>query len=244
MTQRLEGRRIVVTGGASGIGRAVAHRAAVEGAHVAVFDLPAQLAAVPAGQLPVACDVADAAAVEAAFAVVDEALGGVDGAVAAAGVGSDGSDCVAASLEHWQRLISVNLTGVFLTARAAVPRIAAAGGGALVLVASQLGLVGARRAPAYCASKGGVIALGRALALDHAAAGIRVNAVCPGPVDTPMFAASDGGRDVERLIAERIPARRIGRPDEIAAVVALLLADEAAYLTGAALPVDGGFTAQ
>jgi meso-butanediol dehydrogenase/(S,S)-butanediol dehydrogenase/diacetyl reductase len=114
----------------------------------------------------------------------------------------------------------------------------------VVHVASQLGLVGIIGSPAYCASKGGVIAFGRAMALDHAAESIRVNVVCPGPVDTPMFAASRGPENMDELLGTSIPLGRIGRPSELAAVIAFLLSDESSFLTGSVVAADGGWTAR
>jgi meso-butanediol dehydrogenase / (S,S)-butanediol dehydrogenase / diacetyl reductase len=164
--------------------------------------------------------------------------------VAAAGIGSEGGDCVETPLELWQQLLAVNLTGVFLSVRAAVPELRRNGRGSIVLIASQLGLVGTTRSPACCASKGGVIALARALALDHAHEDIRVNVVCPGPVETPMFAASSGPANLDAMLDSSIPLGRLGQPHEIAATIAFLLSDESSFLTGSVIAADGGWTAR
>lgn len=190
------------------------------------------------------CDVSDEAAVAEAFAAAASEFGRLDGLVAAAGIGSAGGDCVEIPLELWQRLLDVNLTGVFLSVRAAVPQLRRTGRGSIVLIASQLGLVGTTGSLGYCASKGGVIALGRALALDHAHQGIRVNVICPGPVETPMFAASSGPANLETLLDSSIPLRRLGQPHEIAATIAFLLSDESSFLTGSVVAADGGWTAR
>jgi dihydroanticapsin dehydrogenase len=190
------------------------------------------------------CDVTDEAAVVGAFAAASAKLGRLDGLVAAAGIGSEGGDCVETPLELWQQLLAVNLTGVFLSVRAAVPELRRNGRGSIVLIASQLGLVGTTKSPAYCASKGGVIALARALALDHAHEDIRVNVVCPGPVETPMFAASSGPANLNTLLDSSIPLGRLGQPHEIAATIAFLLSDESSFLTGSVVAADGGWTAR
>ena len=246
MTQRpLAGARVLVTGAGSGIGLATFRRLRADGARVVALDR--DLAALDDEGDDVVCcvcDVSNAQAMEQAFAAIGEALGGLDGAVAAAGLGSRTADCVSLPLAEWSETIAVNLTGVFLTVRGAVPLLRRSGGGSIVLVASQFGLVGTRGAPAYCAAKGGVVMLGKALALDHAGDGVRVNIVCPGPVETAMFARSTSARDRESLIASHIPAGRIGEPDEIAAMVAYLLGGESTYMTGSVVTLDGGWTAQ
>lgn len=240
---RLAGAVVAVTGAVSGIGRATLERALTEGAEVVAIDRAAgSLEESRPGVLALEADVSDPGDVDVAFRAIAERFGRLDGFVAAAGIGTEGGDCVETPLELWDQLIAVNLTGVFLTARRAVQLLRAGSGGSIVLVASQLGLVGTTGSPGYCASKGGVIALGRALALDHAAEAIRVNVICPGPVDTPMFAASSGPRNLAALLDHSVPLGRIGDPDEIAATIAFLLSAEASYMTGSVVAVDGGWT--
>jgi NAD(P)-dependent dehydrogenase (short-subunit alcohol dehydrogenase family) len=242
---RLDGRVLAITGAASGIGRAAVDRALAEGAAVAAIDRsPESIDDVGDRVLALRCDVSDPADVDAAFAAITRRFGRLDGFVASAGIGSEGGDCLETSVELWEQLIAVNLTGVFLTVRRAVELLRAGTGGSIVLIASQLGLVGTIGSPGYCASKGGVIALGRALALDHAAERIRVNVLCPGPVDTPMFTASSGPGNLTDLLAEAIPLHRIAEADEIAATIAFLLSSDSSYMTGSIVAVDGGWTAR
>lgn len=241
----LDGHVLAVTGAASGIGRATVERALEEGAAVAAIDrLPESLDDLGDRVLALRCDVSDPADVDAAFAAIAQRFGRLDGFVASAGIGIEGGDCVETSVRVWEQLIAVNLTGVFLTVRRAVQLLRSGRGGSIVLVASQLGLVGTIGSPGYCASKGGVIALGRALALDHAAEGIRVNVICPGPVDTPMFAASSGPKNLTQLLDEAIPLGRLAGADEIAATIGFLLSSDSAYMTGSVVVADGGWTAR
>lgn len=246
---RLVGRRVLITGAASGIGRATADLFVREGAGVALIDRDAPaLEAARAGcgaaaALP--ADVADGEAVERVVAQAARSLGGLDGVVNCAGI-----DLVAPLSEtgpaDWARVLAVNLTGPYLVCRAALPRLEAAGGGTIVNVASGAALRPLGDRSAYCASKAGLVMFGKALAIEVAAAGIRVNAVCPGIVDTPMFrasfeAAADPAAALE-AIKDRYAIRRVAEPVEIARAVLFLTSTESSYVTGAALAVDGGRT--
>lgn len=247
----MTGRRVVVTGGASGIGRAVVEELLRDGARVASLDRRAPDGSVAADDavraLP--CDVADEDAVTAAVEEAAAWMGGVDRLVTCAGV-TDGSPTDEMSLAIWRRLLDVNLTGTFLAVRACLPHLLRSDGAAVVTVASVGGLVAAGRSAAYDATKGGVIALSRSLAAEYADRGLRVNCVCPGLVSTDLAAnsAADpaGLSSVPRTaIGGRVTPllRRPGSPEEIAATVAFLLSDRSGFTTGAAIAVDGGYTA-
>jgi NAD(P)-dependent dehydrogenase (short-subunit alcohol dehydrogenase family) len=240
---QLHGRRVLVTGAASGIGRATCRRLAAEGAAVGALDLEEA----DEGDARAQADVSDPAAVTSAVDGLAEELGGLDGVVNAAGIGSFTGDVAATDPAEWERVLAVDLTGPYLVSRAALRHLRAAGGGAIVHVSSQYGLLGCADSPAYVAAKAGLVGLTRAMAVDHAGEGIRVACVCPGPVDTPMLhrGNAQGGefsRERER-VRGRILLDRVARPEEVAATIAFLLSDDAAYLTGTVLPVDGGWSA-
>jgi NAD(P)-dependent dehydrogenase (short-subunit alcohol dehydrogenase family) len=245
---RLQGRRVLVTGAASGIGRATAPRFAAEGALVALLGRDAEgleAAAREAGGEAIVCDLLDIPAIAPAVERAAAALGGLDGIVCAAGV-----DLVrrieAMSPEDWARVIGVNLTAPMLVCRATLPAMRGAGGGAIVLIASGAGLRPLPDRTAYCASKAGVVMFGKSLAIELSADNIRVNAICPGIIDTPMFRRSwERAADPQAelaVILDRYVIRRVGTPEEIAAAALYLMSDEAAYVTGTALAVDGGRT--
>jgi NAD(P)-dependent dehydrogenase (short-subunit alcohol dehydrogenase family) len=248
----LEGQRCLVTGGASGIGRATAEALAAEGARVAVLDIDREgagrVAAELEGGLALHADVANEAAMEAAFERVDREVGGLDVVVAGAGVAAEGS-LEEIEPTRFDAVVGVNLRGSYLAARLGIPRLRASGGGSLVFVSSNAGLVARAPDPVYGATKAAQLQLMRSLALSLAADRIRVNAVCPGPVDTPALWRDSGGRTHETLVGLLAPVplgRSLGRvatAEEVARAIVFLVSDEASYVTGAALPVDGGKTA-
>jgi 2-keto-3-deoxy-L-fuconate dehydrogenase len=237
-------RRVLVTGGASGIGAACVDRFQSDGCSVAALDRNASLLAMSSADVALACDVSDPDALAAAVAQAVARLGGLDVLVAAAGIASRGT-VADTDPEEWDRVIAVNLRGVYLTARSAIPHLRAAGGGAIVNIASQLGLVAAAGAAAYCASKGAVISLTRAMAVDHGPEGIRVNCVCPGPTDTPLLEPYFGGAGdpaAERRAYEAMQLHaRLVTAEEIAGAVAYLADPGSSSTMGAALVVDGGY---
>lgn len=250
---RMEGRVALVTGASSGIGRATALLLAEEDAAVALVALPGdELDAAAeacrergAGQaVAVATDVGDAAAVAEAFARAAE-LGPVDAVFNNAGIS------IVASLadttdEQWERQLRTNLTGSFWVGRQAARAMIPLGRGAIVNTASELALMGERGYVAYTATKGGILAMTRAMAAELAPHGVRVNAVCPGPIETPLLLAEyelDPHPAAARRAGEHsIALRRLGQPEEVARAVVFLLSDEASYVTGSHYPVDGGRT--
>jgi NAD(P)-dependent dehydrogenase (short-subunit alcohol dehydrogenase family) len=245
---RLEGRVAVVTGGASGIGLASVRRLAAEGAKVVIGDLdPAagKAAADEVGGLFVPVDVTDEAAVGNLFQQAFDTFGAVDIAFNNAGISppEDGS-ILETGLEAWRKVQEVNLTSVYLCCKAAIPYMQRQGKGSIINTASFVAVMGAATSQiSYSASKGGVLAMSRELGVEFARQGIRVNALCPGPVNTPLLKelfASDPERAQRRLV--HVPLGRFGEPEEIAAAVAFLASDDSSFITANTFLVDGGIS--
>ncbi|MGC9666386.1 3-oxoacyl-ACP reductase [Planosporangium sp. 12N6] len=245
---RLRDRVAVVTGGGSGIGLATARRFAAEGAKVVVADLDAasgEAAAKEVGGEFVACDVSVEASVAGLFDGVADRYGRVDVAFNNAGISPPDDDSILTTgLDAWERVHRVNLTSVYLCCRYVLPHMRRQGKGSIINTASFVALMGAATSQiAYTASKGGVLAMTRELGVQFAREGIRVNALCPGPVSTPLLRelfASDPERAARRLV--HVPMGRFAEPSEIAAAVAFLASDDASFMTAAAFVVDGGIT--
>ncbi|WCB94861.1 2,5-dichloro-2,5-cyclohexadiene-1,4-diol dehydrogenase LinX [Baekduia alba] len=251
---RLRGRRAVVTGAGSGIGQAIALRLSAEGAHVVCADVHEAAAAATADAARAAGGSADAYAVDvsdgaAMAALFDHAAAGgaVDIAVNNAGVGVAG-DVLEQTEEEWDRMMAINARGAFLGCKHAVRTMLPAGGGTIINIASVGGMVGLLNRAGYCASKAAIVGLTKAVAVDYADRGIRVNAVSPGTVDSPWIASITATADdpaAQRAQMEaRQPMGRLGSPEEIAGLVAYLVSDEAGFMTGSNVVMDGGLTAR
>jgi 2-hydroxycyclohexanecarboxyl-CoA dehydrogenase len=242
----LEGKVALVTGGAGGIGSATASRLAAEGARVAVCDLGLDAArelAADLGGVGLELDVRSDESIAAAVAATEDQLGPVDVLVNNAGIGGElffGQT----PPEVWDNMLAVNLRGVLAVTHAVLPGMQQRGGGSIVNVASEAGRVGSQLAVVYSATKAGVIGFTKALAKESARFGVRVNAVAPGPIDTPMVRAAGAFGEIgERMVQGMIDStamKRLGEPDEVAAAIAYLASGEAAYVTGETVGVSGG----
>ncbi len=248
LTRRLAGRVAVVTGGGGGIGLAAARRMRAEGATIVVGDLDpvaGEAVADELGGLFVPVDVAEQVAVDALFDAAAARYGAVDIAFNNAGISPPEDDLIEnTELPAWQRVQDVNLKSVYLCCRAALRHMAAAGRGSIVNTASFVAVMGSATSQiSYTASKGGVLAMSRELGVQYARQGIRVNALCPGPVNTPLLQelfAADPERAARRLV--HVPLGRFAEPEEIAAAVAFLASDDASFITASTFLVDGGIS--
>jgi NAD(P)-dependent dehydrogenase (short-subunit alcohol dehydrogenase family) len=246
--ERLQDRVAVITGAGSGIGLATARRLAAEGARVVAVDIDksaGEAAAEDVGGLFIAADVADEAQVSALFDEVAERLGRVDIAFNNAGISPPEDDSILTTgLDAWRRVQEVNLTSVYLCCKYVIPHMQRQGKGSIINTASFVAVLGAATSQiSYTASKGGVLAMTRELGVQFAREGIRVNALCPGPVNTPLLTelfAADPERAARRLV--HVPMGRFGEPEEIAAAVAFLASDDSSFMTASSFLVDGGIS--
>jgi NAD(P)-dependent dehydrogenase (short-subunit alcohol dehydrogenase family) len=246
--RRLEGRVAVITGGAGGIGLASARRLASEGATLVVADVDHDAGTASASEvngLFVATDVSDASDVENLFRAAYETYGRIDVAFNNAGISPPEDDSILTTgIDAWRRVQEVNLTSVYLCCQAVLPYMQRAGRGSIINTASFVAVLGSATSQiSYTASKGGVLALSRELGVQFAREGIRVNALCPGPVDTPLLRelfAKDPERAARRLV--HVPIGRFAEPEEIAAAVAFLASDDASFITASTFLVDGGIS--
>ena len=250
----LEGKVALITGAGSGIGRATSRIFAREGAKLVLADVVedggrqtlAMVADTGHDAIFIKTDVSNPADVDAAIAKAVETYGRLDCAFNNAGIEGQGGLTHECTQENWNRVLAINLTGVWLCMKAELAQMLKQGkGGAIVNTSSGAGLAGVRGMPAYVAAKHGVAGLTRAAAIEYGKHGIRVNAVCPGPIRTPMMERLLGKRpEAEERFARGGPLRRLGEPSEIGETVAWLCSDHASYVTGLPMPVDGGFMAQ
>lgn len=252
MEQVLQGRRLIVTGAASGIGKAAAVELAARGASVALWDIDAAAVEAAAASIRASgarcaglrADVGSEADVAAALQRSVEALGGLDGAFNNAGVGAPTVTIDAIEERDFDRIVSTNLKGVWLCLKHQIRHLRAHGGGSIVNNASVSGLVALAGQGAYTAAKHGVVGLSKTAAVECAAAGIRVNAICPGAVRTPILRHLEQAGVTEAALASMSPQARIAEPREIASAVVWLLSPQSSFVTGAAVPIDGGWSAQ
>lgn len=246
---RIEGKVAIITGAGSGIGRATAIRFAAEGAKVIVTDITGAedetARSIGGDSIAVHADVSVSSDVQSVVEVARNRFGRLDVFFNNAGIEGAQAPTAECTEENFDRVISVNLQGVFLGMKYAIPLMIEGGGGSIINNASVAGLVGFPGIPAYCASKGGVVQLTKTAALEYATQGIRVNAICPGVIWTPMVERfTAGNAELEAAFRATEPVGRFGTPEEVAAMALYLASDESSFVTGAALPVDGGFIAR
>jgi NAD(P)-dependent dehydrogenase (short-subunit alcohol dehydrogenase family) len=244
----LTGKIAIVTGGGGGIGQAICVALAKAGAKLACLDIDVAAAertatACGADNLAQRCDVSSEADTTAAAAAATSRFGGIHILVNAAATDDRNGTILDITIDEWLRVLSVNLTGAFLMSRAVLPTMIAAGGGSIIHIASQLGRVAAPARAAYCTSKGAIIQLAKAMAVDHAAQNIRVNALSPGAIETRRLVLRYGDMATARQLAgPKHLVNRLGQPEEIAQAALFLASDAASFMTGADMLVDGGYT--
>ncbi|MBL8489480.1 MAG: SDR family oxidoreductase [Rhodocyclaceae bacterium] len=247
----MQDRKVIVTGGGSGIGAACARALGAAGCRVLVADaagdaamaVAAEIVAAGGVAVGIAADVTDAARVDAMVGLALESFGGLDGAVNNAGIAMDPRATADVAEADWLRVVDVNLSGVWRCMAAEIRAMLPARRGAIVNVSSVLGMVGAAGLAPYVASKHGVIGLTRAAALDYARKGLRINAICPGYIDTPMIHAGEGWAEREAYLTRLHPMARLGRDAEVVELILFLLSDRSGFMTGGVHAVDGGYTA-
>ncbi len=250
----LKDKIIAISGGTSGIGLTISKRILQEGGRIAIIhinenrekEVNTELSAYTGKYRLYKADVSSESEIEETFKKVYLDFGRIDGLVNSAGIALQSKPSYQVTMEEWNKVIGVNLTGAFLTTKYAIPYMIKNKGGSIINLSSVLGIVGEPDDPAYCASKGGVTLLTKSDALSYAKYGIRINSIHPGHIDTPMlmdFVKSIGVKFLNKLINE-IPLGRLGRTEEVANVVIFLLSDYSSYITGAEIVVDGGFTAK
>jgi 2-hydroxycyclohexanecarboxyl-CoA dehydrogenase len=247
----LADKSVLVTGGASGIGRAICLRLGKEGALVGVLDLDAsgaersarELETAGARAIPLSADIRDGAAVERAVAAFAAAAGAIHGLVNNAGW-DEARPFLDSDPALWRKIIDVNLYGPLHVTKAVLTRMVAQGAGRIVSIASDAGRVGSSGEAVYSACKAGIIAFTKTVAREVAREGITLNAVCPGPTDTPLLQGIDPTGKLQKSLERAIPMGRVGRPEDLAGMVAFLLSDDAAYMTGQTISVSGGLTMQ
>lgn len=242
----MDGKIAIITGGASGIGLATAKKLLSEGAKVVLVDWNQDVSDIARSlnedAIGIRCDVSSEEDVKKCVSDVIEKYGHIDYLVANAGIGGGPNKAHEVSLEEWNKVIAVNQTGIFLMNKYVISEMLKSGGGAIVNTSSMYGLVGTTMSFAYSASKGAINQMTRSLALTYARDNIRVNAIAPGYVDTPILASVP--KDMKDAMANQLPIGRLGEDTEIANLICYLLSDNATFITGAIVPIDGGFTAQ
>lgn len=235
----------VITGGASGIGLATAKKLLSEGANVVLVDWNEDVSRIAENlnerALGIRCDVSSDTDVKKCVEDIIKKYGHINYLVANAGIGGGPNKAHEVSIDEWNKVIGVNQTGIFLMNKYVIPNMLLNGGGAIVNTSSMYGLVGTTMSFAYSASKGAINQMTRSLALTYARDNIRVNAIAPGYVDTPILA--EVPKDMKDAMANQLPIGRLGKDTEIANLICYLLSDEASFITGAIVPIDGGFTA-